>query len=80
MIKQIMIDDNNVVVGYCTGNGRVADGIDVTEIPPDYAPYKYMYVDGKYYLNPDYVEPTNEPTSDEPTAEELLDIFLGVDE
>lgn len=80
MIKQIMVDDNNVVIGYSTGNGRVEGGIDVAEIPPDFAPYKYMYVDAKYYLNPDYVEPTDEPESDNPTSEEILDVLLGVSE
>lgn len=77
MIKQIMIDDNNIVIGYSTGNGKVAGGIEIDDIPSDFVPYKYKYIDGEYELNPDYVEP--EPT-DEPSADELLDIFLGVDE
>lgn len=51
---QIIINNDNIVVGYCTGNGRVEGGIDVDNIPSDFVPYKYKYIDGKYKLNPDY--------------------------
>lgn len=83
-MQQIIVDGNNAVIGFCEGDGCVEGGIDVECYPEgfveEFAPGKWLYVDGEYSLNPDYVEPTEEPTSDEPTAEELLDIFLGVDE
>ena len=53
---RIVINDDNVVIGYSTGNGRVAGyvNIEVNDIPSDFVPYKYIYADGKYKLNPDY--------------------------
>lgn len=77
----IKMDENNLVTAYSTGDGYVEGYIEVEkDIPEDFAPNKYMYVDGEYVLNPDYVEPTNEPTSDEPTSEEILNVLLGVSE
>ncbi|MEE0982209.1 MAG: DUF2977 domain-containing protein [Acutalibacteraceae bacterium] len=83
-MRQIIVDDNNAVIGYCEGDGYVDDGIDVEYYPDnfveEFAPEKWLYVDGEYMLNPDYVEPTDEPTSDDPTSEEILNVLLGVDE
>lgn len=76
----ININENNVVTGYCLGDGRVADGVEVDDIPSDFAPYKYKYIDGEYELNPDYVEPADEPENEDPTSEEILNVLLGVSE
>lgn len=77
----INLNKDNVVTAYSTGDGYVEGYIEVDKnIPEDFAPNKYMYVDGEYVLNPDYVEPTDEPTSDEPTSEEILNVLLGVSE
>lgn len=53
---RIVINGDNVVIGYSTGNGRVAGyvNIEVNDIPSDFVPYKYIYADGEYKLNPDY--------------------------
>lgn len=74
---RILVDENNIVVSVIKV-GDAEGSIEVEEYPADLAPLKYKYVDGAFEVNPDYVEP-DEP-ADEPTADELLDIFLGVDE
>jgi hypothetical protein len=83
-MRQIIVDENNTVIGFCEGDGFVEGGIDVEYYPDgfieEFAPGKWLYVDGEYILNPDYVEPTDESTSDEPTSEEILNVLLGVDE
>lgn len=75
----IKTDENNVVVAWTKGDGYVEGYMGVASLPEDIEAYKYMYVDGKYTLNPDYVEPTDKPT-DEPTSEEILNVLLGVSE
>lgn len=76
----IKTDENNVVVAWTKGDGYVEGYTEVASLPEDIEAYKYMYVDGEYTVNPDYVEPTDEPTSDEPTSEEILNVLLGVAE
>lgn len=83
-MRQIIVDDNNAIVGYCEGDGFIEGGISVDYYPDnfieEFAPNKWLYVDGEYTLNPDYVEPTDEPTNDEPSANEILDVLLGVND
>lgn len=83
-MRQIIIDENNAIIGYCEGDGYVEGGVDVKYYPEgfveEFAPQKWFYVDGEYVLNPDYVEPADEPTSYEPSANEILDVLLGVNE
>ena len=83
-MRQIIVDENNAVIEFCEGDGYVEGGIDVEYYPDnfveEFAPEKWLYIDGEYSLNPDYVEPTDEPTSDEPTSEEILNVLLGVAE
>lgn len=76
---RILIDDNNVVTAVIDV-GDAENSIEAEEYPADLVPLKYKYVEETFEINPDYVEPTDEPTSDEPTADELLNIFMGVDE
>lgn len=55
MVKQIKIDENNVVV-CCSVGGFIEGGIDVGDIPDEVmsCPSKWCYIDGKYTENPDY--------------------------
>lgn len=48
-------------------------GAFVESLPEDYADGKYLYVDGEFVLNPDYVPP------DDISDTEVLNILLGVD-
>lgn len=77
---QIIVDENKVVLGYCKGDGKVDGGVEVNDIPLDFEPYKYMYVGGKYVLNPDYVEPTDEPPLDELKRQRVADSKLQLAE
>ena len=76
-MKQIIIDENDVVIGYCEGDGYVESGIDVEYYPDnfieEFAPEKWLYIDGEYMLNPDYVEPTDEPSLDELKRQRIAD-------
>ena len=55
MIKQIKIDENNVVTETSTG-GYIEGGIDVEDIPDEvmFNPCAWIYKDGIYSKNPDY--------------------------
>ena len=58
MLKQIVIDENNVVLA-CSIGGRIENGIDV-DIVPDAVmecPSKWIYSKGKYSNNPNYEPP-----------------------
>ena len=57
-IKQITIDDNNVVTA-CSIGGYIENGIDVDVIPDEVmnCPNKYKFVDGEFIINADYIEP-----------------------
>ena len=70
MVKQITIDENNVVQ-CCSLGGYIEGGIDVEEIPAEVmgCPQAWIYKDGKYTENPNYNPP--EPPAPEITAEEL---------
>ena len=69
MVKQITIDENNVVTGASIG-GFIPGGIDVEEIPQDVmsCPSKWLYKDGNFEENPDYIQPEEKVV---PTIEEL---------
>ena len=69
MIKQITIDENNVVTGASIG-GFIPDGIDVEEIPEEVmaCPSKWKYENGRFSENPDYIQPEEKVV---PTIEEL---------
>lgn len=58
MVKQIKIDENNVVTGASIG-GYIPDGVDVEEIPEEVmnCPQKWTYVDGTFKPNQGYVPP-----------------------
>ena len=69
MVKQITIDENNVVTGASIG-GIIYGGIDVEEIPEEVmaCPSKWLYKDGNFEENPDYIQPEEKVV---PTIEEL---------
>lgn len=83
-MRQIIVDDNNVIVGYCEGDGFVEGGTDVEYYPDgfieEFAPEKWLYIDGEYMLNPDYVEPTDEPPLDELKRQRVADSKLQLAE
>lgn len=58
MVKQITIDDSNVVTGASIG-GYIPGGVDVEEIPEEVmnCPQKWTYVDGAFTPNQGYVPP-----------------------
>ena len=58
MVKQITIDDSNVVTGASIG-GFIPGGVDVEEIPEEVmnCPKKWTYVDGAFKPNQGYVPP-----------------------
>ena len=66
IIRQITIDDNNVVQA-CSIGGYIEGGIDVDSIPDEVmaCPHKWCYADGEYTENTDYKVPTQEPTQEE---------------
>lgn len=73
---KILVDENNIVTSVI----RVGDaegGIEVGEYPADLVPLKYKYIDSAFEVNPDYTEP-DEPTSEDATADEILNVLLGV--
>ena len=55
MVKQIKIDDNNVVL-CCSLGGYIEGGIDVPDIPDvvKACPAKWVYEDGGFAPNPNY--------------------------
>lgn len=55
MVKQIKIDENNVVQ-CCSLGGYIEGGIDVDDIPNEVmsCPSKWCYIEGKYTENPNY--------------------------
>ena len=57
MVKQIVIDDNNVVQ-LCSIGGLLEGGIDVVDIPDEVmaCPAKWVYKDGSFAQNPNYNE------------------------
>ena len=58
-----LVDGGNLAISY-TIVGGVSDNI---EIPDGVVPYKYIYKDGVFSENPNYVEP--EPSAEEQLAE-----------
>jgi hypothetical protein len=60
----IKVDSNNIITSWCAVGG-IEGGITVDSIPDEVqnAPIGYYkYVDGEFVVNPDYTEPTAEPT------------------
>ena len=57
MVKQIQIDENNVVQ-LCSIGGLLEGGIDVVDIPDEVmaCPAKWVYKDGSFAQNPNYNE------------------------
>lgn len=76
---QITINDNKVVVGYCTGNGRVEGGVNVDNIPSDFVPYKYKYIDGEYEFNPDYSDVDLDDVKEQKIAESKLQLAVWLE-
>lgn len=76
MVKQIIIDENNVV--SCCSIGGYIGGIDVENIPDEVMknPCKWKYENGSFIPNEDYVEEEFEET-EELTLE---DVALAVAE
>ena len=66
IIRQITVDDNNVVQA-CSIGGYIEDGIDVEDIPESVlmCPLKWCYKDGVYSEDPNYTEPESLPTAEE---------------
>lgn len=61
MVKQIRIDENNVVQ-LCSIGGFIEGGIDVSEIPNEVmaCPAKWKFENGKFVPNEAYTEPAEE--------------------
>ena len=61
MIKQIKIDNNNVVE-LCSIGGIVEGGINVEDIPDKVilCPSKWKFENGKFLANEAYIEPAEE--------------------
>ena len=70
MVKQIKIDENNVVV-CCSIGGMIEGGMNVDFIPDEVlkCPAKWIYENDTYLENPDYIPP--EPPPPEITTEDL---------
>lgn len=83
-MRQIIVDENNAITGYCEGDGYVEGGVDVKYYPEgfveEFAPKKWLYINGEYVLNPDYVEPADEPTLDELKKQRVADSKLQLAE
>lgn len=83
MVKQITIDDSNVVTGASIG-GFIPGGVDVEEIPEEVmnCPKKWTYVDGEFKPNQGYVpsEEGEDITIDDLAAAvaELAEIMGGM--
>lgn len=62
MIKQITVDNDNIVTA-CSMGGLIDGGIDVKDIPNDvlYNCNLYRYIDGKFILRDDYTAPAPVP-------------------
>ena len=75
MVKQIVIDDNNVVQ-LCSIGGIIEGGINVPDIPDvvKACPAKWKFENGKFVPNEAYTEPAEE---EELT---LADVALAVAE
>ena len=58
MVKQISVDENNVVQ-CCSLGGYIKGGIDVEDIPAEVmrCPQRWKYEDGGFYANEEYEEP-----------------------
>lgn len=84
IIRQITVDDNNVVQA-CSIGGYIEGGIDVDNIPEEVmaCPRKWCYADGVFAVNADYKEPTVAPTQEERMAaledamQELILLQMG---
>ena len=75
MVRQIKIDENNIVV-CCSVGGIIEGGINVDTIPDKVkaCPAKWKFENGKFVLNEAYTEPAEE---EELT---LADVALAVAE
>ncbi|MGN1137075.1 MAG: hypothetical protein ACI4SF_12760 [Oscillospiraceae bacterium] len=69
MVKQITVDENNVVQ-CCSVGGYIKGGIDVEDIPDEVmsCPQRWKYENGCYNVNEEYEEPA---VSEELTIEDL---------
>ena len=75
----IKIDSNNIITAWCTVGG-IEGGLSVGNIPDKVktAPIgKYKYVGGKFVVNADYTEPTEEPTLS--VEEKIIEIQSKID-
>lgn len=70
MVKQITVDENNVV-RCCSMGGYIKGGIDVEDIPPEVmlCPQAWKYEDGGFIVNEEYDE--EQFVSEELTIEDL---------
>lgn len=61
MVKQITVDENNVVQ-CCSLGGYIKGGIDVEDIPTEVmaCPEKWKFEGGEFMPNEGYIEPTFE--------------------
>lgn len=67
-------NEENGIPVYDIVDGKY-HGMPVVETLPEGDITDYLYVDGKYIYNP---LPEPEPTPTEPTADEVLDVLLGL--
>lgn len=83
-MKQIEINSKNEIINFCVGGGHFQNGINVEYFPDnfieEFAPEKWLYIDSEYMLNPDYVEPTDEPSLDELKRQRVADSKLQLAE
>ena len=56
---QIQTDERGVVIGWATVGG-FEDGIEVDSLPEDIRPSKYIYENGRFIENDQYVDPAEQ--------------------
>ena len=73
---ELFLDANNRVIGFQNVAIKYSGGPKVDELP-DGNISDYLFVDGQFVYDP---LPQPEPPAPEPTADDLLNILLGVSE
>lgn len=70
--KWALFDENGAVMYYVIDDGYAVVDYNEADKPEDYVPGKYMYIDGEFVPNPDWIEP--EPSIEEKVSLNTSDI------